>query len=350
MNRERKVGVFVIAGLAITILAVFLIGDQRRLWVSKVTYETSFENVAGLREGSPVRLGGVDVGDVTRVGHSADPRDPRIHVQMAIVKKDAERIREDTVATVTNKGLLGDKMVELLPGTGPRLDPSKPIKSREPPDLFSSINQISGDARDTLTSIRDTAKTFSDPEMAKDIKTSAHDLRVILDAVAQTESPAHKLLFDPEAGQKLDRTLGHLEAASANLAAVTGDARDVTARVRQGPGLAHALVYDGDLSSHAAGSLAELHGDLEQIRKGNGLVHALVYGDGETQHLMGNVNAMSDDLRAIVANLKAGKGTLGALLVDPSIYEDVKSIVGNVDRNNVLRALVRYSIKEDEKK
>jgi len=36
------------------------------------------------------------------------------------------------------------------------------------------------------------------------------------------------------------------------------------------------------------------------------------------------------------------------LLVDPTIYEDLKSAVGNVERNQVLRALVRYSIKEDE--
>ncbi|MEO7112287.1 MAG: MCE family protein, partial [Polyangiaceae bacterium] len=56
----------------------------------------------------------------------------------------------------------------------------------------------------------------------------------------------------------------------------------------------------------------------------------------------------SDDLREIVANVKAGRGTLGALLVDPSVYEDIKSVVGNVDRNEVLRALVRYSIKADE--
>jgi phospholipid/cholesterol/gamma-HCH transport system substrate-binding protein len=57
---------------------------------------------------------------------------------------------------------------------------------------------------------------------------------------------------------------------------------------------------------------------------------------------------MSDDLRVIVHNLREGKGTLGALLVDPSVYEDIKSVVGNVERNQVLRALVRYSIKADE--
>src|SRR5258706_551384 len=191
MTREKKVGIFVFAGLAITILSVFLIGEQRRLWVSKVRYETSFENVAGLREGSPVRMGGVDIGDVVKVGHTADAKDPRIHVTMSIVKREADRIRDDTVASVGNKGLLGDKMIELSAGMGERLDPSHPIKSIEPADLFSSLNAISGDAKATLGSIRETAKTFSDPEMAKDIKASAHDIRLILDSVAQADNPAH---------------------------------------------------------------------------------------------------------------------------------------------------------------
>ena len=59
---------------------------------------------------------------------------------------------------------------------------------------------------------------------------------------------------------------------------------------------------------------------------------------------------MPADLRAIVADMPRGKGTVGALLVDPSIYDDVKTMVGNVSRNDVLRALVRYSIRQDEKK
>jgi phospholipid/cholesterol/gamma-HCH transport system substrate-binding protein len=59
---------------------------------------------------------------------------------------------------------------------------------------------------------------------------------------------------------------------------------------------------------------------------------------------------MSEDLRTIVAQMKEGKGTIGGLLVDPTIYEDLKSAVGNVERNQVLRALVRYSIRADESK
>ena len=91
-----------------------------------------------------------------------------------------------------------------------------------------------------------------------------------------------------------------------------------------------------------------MHQDLEQIRKGNGLVHALVYGDTDSTHLMTNVNAMSDDLRAILSGVRQGKGTLGALLVDPSVYDDLKALLGNTERNAVLRALVRYSIKHDQ--
>jgi phospholipid/cholesterol/gamma-HCH transport system substrate-binding protein len=85
------------------------------------------------------------------------------------------------------------------------------------------------------------------------------------------------------------------------------------------------------------------------VREGNGPAKSLLYGDDRSQELMGNLNAMSRDLRQIVANVKAGKGTVGALLVDPSVYEDIKLVLGNVDRNKALRALVRYSIKQDER-
>jgi phospholipid/cholesterol/gamma-HCH transport system substrate-binding protein len=155
--------------------------------------------------------------------------------------------------------------------------------------------------------------------------------------------------MDPAEGQKLDRILTSLETTTNQLNAVLADTRDVTGHVKTGPGLAHALIYDGEVSAHAAGAVAEVHKDLEAIRTGNGLAHTVIYGDSDTQHVMTNVNAMSDDLRDIVHNVKEGKGTVGALLVDPSVYEDIKGLVGNVERNEVLRALVRYSIKADEK-
>jgi phospholipid/cholesterol/gamma-HCH transport system substrate-binding protein len=121
--------------------------------------------------------------------------------------------------------------------------------------------------------------------------------------------------------------------------------------VRTGPGLAHELLY-GEQSAKAisqfGGAADELRLTLKGVREGNGVARSLIYGDDSSQALMANLNAASDDLRQITANLRAGKGTIGALLTDPSVYEDLKMVLGNVERNKALRALVRYSIRRDE--
>src|SRR5580704_2857503 len=111
MSRELKVGLFVILGLALAMVAIFIIGDTRRLWESKVTYRAAFKDVAGLKPGAPVRMGGLDIGSVRSVGHDGDPGDARIFVVMLIVKNEAMRIRADSIARIAGKGLLGDKMV-----------------------------------------------------------------------------------------------------------------------------------------------------------------------------------------------------------------------------------------------
>jgi phospholipid/cholesterol/gamma-HCH transport system substrate-binding protein len=198
--------------------------------------------------------------------------------------------------------------------------------------------------------VEQTTEMLNDPQLHDDIKASLDDLRALLDGVVNKDSAAHRLLLDPSEGAKLDRAITNLEASSEQLNTALSGVRDVTDHLRSGPGLAHALVYDGEISQNAAGAVAEVHKDLEAIRTGNVLAHSLIYGDDSTQHVMGNVDAMTGDLRAIVHDVRQGKGTLGALLVDPSVYEDIRALVGNVERNEVLRALVRYSIKADAAK
>ena len=345
MEKSIKVGIFVLAALVLCGIAIFWIGQNRSLWDPKATYKAAFGDVSGLKPGAPVRMGGVDIGTVESVGHNGDPHDTRIYVKLNVVKRETERVREDTIARVVNKGLLGDKMIELSSdGKLGVLSPGQNIKTEEPLDLqkyISKFEDIADKASKAVDNIEHGTRAFSDPQFSDDVRASVRSLREILEGVARNDSVVHRALLDPHEGQKFDRVLTNLEQASA-------DFHDVTTHLREGPGIAHALVYDGEISRQAAGSMAEVHKDLEAVRTGNGLAHALIYGDTNSQHLMGNVNAMSDDMRDIVHGLKQGKGTLGALLVDPSVYEDIKSVVGNVDRNQVLRALVRYSIKADE--
>jgi phospholipid/cholesterol/gamma-HCH transport system substrate-binding protein len=351
VTRQIRVGLFVIFGLLLTMASVFVIGDTRGLWQAKVSYRTAFQDVAGLKPGAPVRMGGLDIGGVTGVDHSPNPGDARVFVSLSISKKETARIRADTVAQIANKGLLGDKMIALTVGSpeAPQLGPKELIPSEEPSDMFAAANKVAAATEQAIKQLTPLATALGDPKFAEDIKGSVADLHTLLEATVHGDGTIHRFFFDHREADELGELLGRIDAASARLDGTLADVQDVLGHVRQGPGIAHALIYDGDISKNAGGAIAEIHQDLRQIREGNGIAHALLYGDDSSQHVVSNLNAMSDDLRAIVGDIRHGRGTLGALLVDPTLYEDLKSVVGNVERNEVLRSLVRYSIKADEK-
>lgn len=362
--RTLRVGLFVLFGIVLSGIAVFTIGENRRAWDRKVVYHAAYEDVVGLKPGSVVRMGGLDIGTVTAVEHKPqNVDDTKVYVTLSIVREETGRVRQGMLATIDGKGLLGDKMVQLRwdkaradallkEGKDPNalVPPEGWLATAPPGDPIGDATKVAADARVVMKDLQRAVEGIADERFKEDLHGTMSSLRLILDGVALRDGLAHKVIFDPEEGRRVDAILQNLQTSSANLAKVTSDARDLTSQIKTGPGLAHAVVYDDALAKSTTGTLDELNRSLEAVRTKNGLAHAVVYGDDQTQKLMGNVSAMSEDLRDIVAGVKAGHGTVGALLVDPSVYEDIKSLVGNVERNQVLRALVRYSIKQNEER
>jgi phospholipid/cholesterol/gamma-HCH transport system substrate-binding protein len=354
--REVKVGFFVLAGLLAAGIIIFLIGDERGLFASHASYQIVFKDVQGLKGGSTVRMGGVDVGNVSGVGYSSDPSDSRLYVSISVAKDEARRIRQDSFAVVDNKGLLGDKMVTIAPGSPekPAIPPGATIPSRENRALEAMLDQatqIGNKAERVLGNLESATGTLASEQFREDLQSSMHSVKGILESADRGPGYVSKLLRDPQEAERLSRAVTGLEKASQQLADAVGRVNAVVARVEQGPGFAHDLIYSSgptESVNHFGEAAHEAALTLKGIREGNGLAKSLIYGDDRSQELMGNLNATSRDIRQIVADVRAGKGTLGALLVDPSIYEDVKVLLGNVDRNKALRALVRYSIKRDE--
>jgi phospholipid/cholesterol/gamma-HCH transport system substrate-binding protein len=169
--------------------------------------------------------------------------------------------------------------------------------------------------------------------------------------VDRREGYVGKVLSDPKEAERISDVVNNLARLTNQLEHTVDGVNQVVGRVRTGPGLAHEVIY-GDESSKAiaqfGGAADEVRLTLKGIREGNGMAKSVIYGDDSSQAVMHNLNEMSGDLRQIVADIRAGKGTLGALLIDPSVYEDLKLVLGNVERNKALRALVRYSIRRDE--
>ena len=356
-SKDVKVGAFVLAGLAAVGAVIFLIGDERQIFRSKLNYSTEFEDVQGLRRGSPVRMGGVDIGTVVAVDYATEAKDKNIHVRMSISVEDARRIRKDSLATIEGKGLLGDKMIVLSVGTPgqPELPEGTVIPSQPAEDLsklMTRFSNISGQVEKVVTNLEHATNSLSDEKFQGDIRNSTASLARILDTVDRGDGYVGRLLHDPAEAQRLSQLMVNLQQTSAELSRATQNVNQILGRVNSGPGFAHEVVYgeDGAKAIAKVGLVAdELGTTLKGIREGNGLARSVIYGDDSSQAMMSNLNQASADFRAVVSDMRAGKGTLGALLVDPSVYEDLKLMLGNVERNRALRALVRYSIKRDEK-
>jgi len=356
-SREVKVGLFVMLGLVFVGLVVFLIGDERQVFSSKVTYRAIFDDVEGLKTGSSVRMGGIDVGTVSSVGYADDSTDSRLHVKFSVVKAQSLRIRADSRVKIESKGFLGDKMVAISSGN-PKL-PAVPAgglieAETDTKDLQSAlarVGSITAKAEKIMENLDATTSSFADPKLQNNLKSSIESLTHILNSVDQGPGYVSKLLNDGKEAERLSSTVDRLSEAANQLERTLQGVAGITERVERGPGLVHELIYgEGSAKSVAQiGSAAdELAIALKGIREGNGMARALMYGDGDSQQAVAQVTQILADIHAIVANVRAGKGTLGALLTDPSVYEDLKVLLGNVERNKSLRALVRYSIEQDE--
>jgi phospholipid/cholesterol/gamma-HCH transport system substrate-binding protein len=366
VSREIKVGLFVFFGIAGVVAIVFLIGDNRNLFDAKVPFHAQFADVQGVKPGSIVRMGGVDIGSVVKVQYPEDSGDSAINVSLSIVRREAPRIRESSRASIAAKGLLGDKMVTISAGHPDErsLAEGSLVPSAATDDftqVLGQVGSITAAAKDVLTNLQVATGTLAEAELREDVRQGVHALSQVLISLEGREGGyAGRLLHDPGEAQRLSNVIANLERTTARIDNVLAGVDQVVDRINAGPGMAHELIYGDSKAVAQLGDAAEEVGKvLAGVREGDGLAHGLLFGnsgrpgdDGSGRALgdqvAGDVAGMSQDLRAMVSDMRQGKGTLGALLVDPSVYEDLKMLLGNVQRNQTLRALVRYSIQRDD--
>ena len=343
--------------LAILGTVVFLIGEERKMFSNHQTLKAAFKDVKGLSRGSPVRMGGVDIGTVSTIAFAENEKDDTIYVNMSVVRSQARRIREDSVAEVKDKGLLGDKMIVISVGSE-GLKPLKPnalVKTEESSDIeqiLDNLKDTAQGAEKVMSNLERTTDAFAQEDFHQDIQKTVAHLSSIMEAVDEGEGYIPKLLKDEGESARLSQTVTELQSSAVELRRLLASARMVADQVREGPGFAHEVLY-GESGSTAltkvGGAADELRLALEGVRQGDSLVHDVLYEES-SKEMVSNLNRVVADLSAIVADVRKGKGTLGAFLSDPSVYEDIKVLLGNVGRNRSLRALVRYSIKQDEEK
>src|SRR5258708_9162672 len=115
-NRNASIGLFVIGGLLLFGIGMFVIGDRHQAFARHTEYYSEFVNLAGLVNGAKVRVGGMDAGQVIAIAVPDSPSS-RFRVKWRIDVKLRGLVRANSVATIGTEGIVGDTYLSVRPGS-----------------------------------------------------------------------------------------------------------------------------------------------------------------------------------------------------------------------------------------
>jgi phospholipid/cholesterol/gamma-HCH transport system substrate-binding protein len=215
-SQKAKTGIFILAALGLLVVAVFLIGKQKKLFSSTFSVYTTFKTVSGLQVGNYVRYAGINVGTVNDISII---NDTTVRVELLMENDVKKHVRTDSKASISSDGLMGDKLImvssgsanalavrggEMLPGVDP-LDIDKMI------DKFSGIAEDAGVLMENLAGIMykvnngqgSLGRMLNSDKMAKDLEatiaSSKKTIKTIDSAAANVsegvEGVKHNFLF-----------------------------------------------------------------------------------------------------------------------------------------------------------
>jgi phospholipid/cholesterol/gamma-HCH transport system substrate-binding protein len=164
MSQTLRLGLFIIAALAVLFTGVFLIGTRQALFRRTYRVKADFQNVAGLANGADVRVGGLHEGTVKNIQLPTRP-DGKMTVNMDLEDHTHDVLKSDSIASIKSEGLIGDKYIEISFGS----DNGAPLKNgdtiqAEPPldmsNLVKKADQLLDTAKGAVTDLNGTASNL----------------------------------------------------------------------------------------------------------------------------------------------------------------------------------------------
>lgn len=352
-----RAGIFIFVCLAAFVIGVLLLGKERRIFSRQASFNTTFSDVSGLAEGAPVRLGGITAGRVDSIGFSGDLSDKRVRVNLLVDRRFLDRVRDDSMASIETQGLLGDKYISISPGspeTNLRAEGAS-LPSRDNADLGNLMSK----AQTIVENVTQVSETLAhsvgglDKDTFKGIAAGARGLAKLADQVEKGDGLVHRLFYSKA---DADKIINNLSASAESL-------NKILTEIKSGDGFLHSVIFektDKDLFKNLAGAASAL-GDTaalvseiaSEIKTGDGLLNQLVYAEtiNLAQVLSDTVTKLNDSAMAIKRASEAlanGDGTIGALLVDSKLYDNLVEVTDGAKRSIILRQAIRSSLERTQ--
>ena len=268
------VGAFVVGGVALFTIGLFLIGNRRMLFTETFRVYAEFSEIAALDNGAKVRVAGMDAGEVENIRVPGGPTS-RFRVRMRVREDLHPLIRLDSVATIQNDGLVGNKFVQIESGSeqSPVVPDTGTIQSREPFDIADLMEKMS----DTIDSVN---------TMLKDVKTNVD---TALASVSDVAGEAQELMNDVSGDVR--KILASTDRMTSNLSAIVDG-------VRQGRGTIGKLVNDETLYANVKTMMADAEKAIANVREASEQAKGAIAdfrGDG------GPMKGLTGDLQQTLA-------------------------------------------------
>jgi phospholipid/cholesterol/gamma-HCH transport system substrate-binding protein len=284
-SRNIRLGVFVLAGTVLLVMALYFIGSKQNLFGSTFRITARFYDVNGLMQGNNVRFAGINIGTVESVDIE---NDSTVKVTMVIKNKVKGFIKKNSVASVGTDGLMGNKLVNISSSkiASGEIQEGDELVSQRPLEMDAMMRTLD------VTNENIKVITGNLREVTSKLNSKKSVLNVITDTIVS----------------------GDLKSAVVNLRLmtnqglmVTGNLKNMTQMMKDGKGTIGALITDTIIG----GKLKQTVVNLERFSDTAAIV--------------------SGDISYLVRQLKQGKGSLGLLLTDTMVVHNLNRSLKSID-------------------
>jgi phospholipid/cholesterol/gamma-HCH transport system substrate-binding protein len=351
-SARLRVGLLVFGATLVLMAALFLIGQQNRLFASKNRYYFTAGSVAGLNEGAPVRLNGVTAGIVEKITLPEDVHKQLLTIRISIERQYEERIRQDSTARIRTLGLLGDKYVDVTSGSPKTamIPPGGAIPTAPDTDV-DKLLASGGDVVDNMVRISYSLTRILDridrgEGLVGELTTG--ESGKITDRLDATLASAQRVMTGIESGKGPLGRMVHDEKLANQLASAIGRLETVMAQAERGDNLAAALLRSPSTRADFEATLQEARQAAAALRQWTAAVEStdsvanrLLTDAGMGERVGRDLEAIVRDLASVAGKLDRGEGSASKLINDPLIYDAVNDIIVGVEESKMLRWLIR---------
>jgi phospholipid/cholesterol/gamma-HCH transport system substrate-binding protein len=325
---ELRVGLLVLVGLFLIAVGIFYVTGAGIL-AAKYRVRTYLPEVEGLTIGAPVRLDGVEIGNVERVrmNPTRGDRSRNIELTLRIDTKYKDEVRTDSTASLITEGLLGNRYVSIQRGiTGAPIPAEGEVPGREEKamkaivergaDLVQNLNELSKTVKNLIAGVEEGKGNLGKMLVDESAYNKLNDIlsrgqRMVADAEAGRGSLG-KMLTSDELYDKANSAAGRFDT--------------VLADVQAQKGTLGKFVYDPQGYEQAKQFFERGNALLADVKAGKGTAGKLVTDDA----LYTKWRNTGENLEQATAKLNATTGTAGKLFSDPQFYDNVTGLAGDM--------------------